>query len=207
MTLDLEEVEQQSSSVNLTLKAFKEHNIFEKIPKSSDDGFESRKVIQLIEKIDKGIEDSQILAELCHYIQQIEAERSILKLELGRIKEENSWLKEEVCETQAKIQSIFYENPCDLNMNDEGYSLPEFEIKPHVPSKIPVGTWRLSKLPSHPEDLQNKITPPSKIPIATWKRKTIFYKSVIDKVNAKKVEKSKGQINYFDLATSSNSAR
>ncbi|QQP57006.1 Kinesin light chain [Caligus rogercresseyi] len=116
-------------------------------------GLESRlsTVNSSLEKLDIGIEESSVLIGLSEHFQRIESDRSVLRLEMGRISDENDWLREELAETQRKLKEAYEEieelqlERREMQFNEEIRNMSESNLRPITPSKIPVGAWRVEE--------------------------------------------------------------
>uniref|UniRef100_A0A1I8JCJ5 Kinesin light chain n=1 Tax=Macrostomum lignano TaxID=282301 RepID=A0A1I8JCJ5_9PLAT len=59
---------------------------------------------QALERIEQGLDEAEILAALAQYLQYSESEKQKLKSQVRRLMEENCWLREELAETQKRVQ-------------------------------------------------------------------------------------------------------
>lgn len=103
-----DEYENQKNNANPT----KDHH-----PKSSPNGrvvgtlLEDRiaNVTHSLEKLEVGIAESSVLLGLHDHFERLEADRSTLRLEMGRVQDENEWLREELGDTQKQLQDALAE--------------------------------------------------------------------------------------------------
>ncbi|XP_040574929.1 kinesin light chain 1 [Lepeophtheirus salmonis] len=184
-----------------------------------------RTVNDSIEKLEIGIEESSVLIGLSEHFQRIESDRSVLRLEMGRITDENDWLREELTETQRKLKEAYEEieelhiERREMQFNDEIRNMSESNLRPITPSKIPVGAWRVeeekainSALDSNHNNnntimsTSNKTSrssspAPSRLPIGAWRTKVNAYKSVMEKKEIKEKAEShaRNKRSYFKL--------
>ena len=70
-----------------------------------DDSLEERvaNVTSSLEKLEVGIEESSVLLALSDHFTRMETDREGLRLEMGRVGEENEWLREELSDTQKRL--------------------------------------------------------------------------------------------------------
>lgn len=70
-------------------------------------------VTKSLEKLEVGIAESNVLLSLHDHFERLEADRSTLRLEMGRVQDENEWLREELSDTQRQL----HEALADLGKN------------------------------------------------------------------------------------------
>ena len=204
----------------------------EKSP-SADSLLEERidNVTRSLERLEVGIEESAVILGLSGHFQRLEADRATLRLEMGRVQDENDWLREELGETQKMLQ----EAAAELEGLREEKRRWEFEeelkaaasetnLRPITPSKIPVGGFRLQEEKAinralngggnsgGGESKSRAVSPgPSRIPMGNWRSKLSVYKKVMDKREEEAEDSSKKQSRlprkYFNLNASSNLSR
>jgi hypothetical protein len=183
-------------------------------------------VTSSLEKLEVGIEESSVIISLSAHFQRLEADRATLRLEMGRVNDENDWLREELGDTQKSLQDAVAE----LETLREEKRKWEFEeelkmagaeasVRPITPSKIPVGSWRVEEekeinralngdmhsSTSSSSAKSRAVSPaPSRIPLGGWRSKLSVYKKVMDKKeeqdqqsNTRKNSKMSKQ--YFNL--------
>ena len=80
-----------------------------------DDSLEARvaNVTASLEKLEVGIEESSVMLALSEHFTRMETDREGLRLEVGRVNEENEWLREELSDTQKRL----IEAEAELGMN------------------------------------------------------------------------------------------
>ena len=200
---------------------------------SADSLLEERidNVTRSLERLEVGIEESAVILGLSGHFQRLEADRATLRLEMGRVQDENDWLREELGETQKMLQ----EAAAELEGLREEKRRWEFEeelkaaasetnLRPITPSKIPVGGFRLQEEKAinralngggnsgGGESKSRAVSPgPSRIPMGNWRSKLSVYKKVMDKREEEAEDSSKKQSRlprkYFNLNASSNLSR
>ena len=71
---------------------------------SSDSLLEDRiaNVTNSLEALEMGLEESNVIIALYDHFNRMESDRSILRLEMNRVIDENDWLREELSETQRR---------------------------------------------------------------------------------------------------------
>ena len=89
-----------------------------------DNSLEARvqNVTSSLEKLEIGIEESSVLLALSEHFTRMETDREGLRLEMGRVTEENEWLREELSETQKRM----IEAEAELGTSNE---LPSRKLK------------------------------------------------------------------------------
>ena len=70
-----------------------------------DNNLEARvaNVTASLEKLEVGIEESSVMLALSEHFTRMETDRQGLRLEMGRVVEENEWLREELSDTQKRL--------------------------------------------------------------------------------------------------------
>ncbi|VEL42178.1 unnamed protein product [Protopolystoma xenopodis] len=58
------------------------------------------------EKVNLGVEETQLIADLCVYVNQVQCERVRMLLQLDRLNEENDWLREEYRELEGILRKL-----------------------------------------------------------------------------------------------------
>ena len=184
-------------------------------------------VTRSLERLEVGIEESAVIIGLSEHFQRLEADRATLRLEMGRVQDENDWLREELGDTQKMLQ----EAAAELGELREQKRQWEFEeelkaaasetnLRPITPSKIPVGGWRVQEEKAinralnggggGGESKSRAVSPgPSKIPMGSWRSKLSVYKKVMDKREEEDSSKKQSKLprKYFNLNASSNLSR
>ena len=184
-------------------------------------------VTRSLEQLEVGIAESTVLLSLNDHFERLEADRSTLRLEMGRVQDENEWLREELNDTQRQLQEALAE----LAGIKEEKKQWEFQeelrnmkaeanpavMRPVTPSKIPVGNFRveqekeinraLSGSSDSVGSSRSRATSPnpSRIPVGGWRGKLSVYKRVMEKQEATTEEAKKKSAtavrksNYFKL--------
>ena len=184
-------------------------------------------VTRSLEQLEVGIAESTVLLSLNDHFERLEADRSTLRLEMGRVQDENEWLREELTDTQRQLQEALAE----LAGIKEEKKQWEFQeelrnmkaeanpavMRPVTPSKIPVGNFRveqekeinraLSGSSDSVGSSRSRATSPnpSRIPVGGWRGKLSVYKRVMEKQEATTEEAKKKSAtavrksNYFKL--------
>ncbi len=109
-------------------------------------------VTRSLERLEVGIEESSVLLRLDDHFRRLEADRSTLRLEMGRVQDENEWLREELAQAQERL----LEASLEVTELREEKRRWEFEeelrreerervARPVTPSRIPVGSWRVEE--------------------------------------------------------------
>lgn len=164
-------------------------------------------VTQSLEKLEVGIAESSVLLGLHDHFERLEADRCTLRLEMGRVQDENEWLREELSDTQKQLQEALAElaeireEKKQWQFQEELRAMSESvtsnAMRPMTPSKIPVGSWRveeekdINRALSSKNGLSNGETrsratspAPSRIPLGGWRNKLSVYKKVMEKQEA-----------------------
>merc|ERR1712051_793120 len=113
-------------------------------------------VTRSLEQLEVGIAESSVLLSLNDHFERLEADRSTLRLEMGRVQDENEWLREELSDTQKQLQEALAElagikeekkqwefQEEIRNMKPETTS--SAVMRPVTPSRIPVGAFRVEQ--------------------------------------------------------------
>ena len=176
-------------------------------------------VTRSLEQLEVGIAESTVLLSLNDHFERLEADRSTLRLEMGRVQDENEWLREELNDTQRQLQEALAElaglkeekkqwefQEEIRNMKPETAS--SAVMRPVTPSKIPVGNFRVeqekeinralsgssgSGSDSGSGNSRSRATSPnpSRIPVGGWRNKLSVYKRVMEKQEATTEEAKK----------------
>lgn len=186
-------------------------------------------VTKSLEQLEVGIAESTVLLSLHDHFERLEADRSTLRLEMGRVQDENEWLREELNDTQRQLQEALAEL-AEIKEEKKQWQFQEelrnmklessVAARPVTPSKIPVGNWRVEEekdinraLSTPPDralsasDRSRATSPaPSRIPLGGWRNKLSVYKRVMEKQEAAGHEAAKKKnsavvrkSNYFKL--------
>jgi len=122
--------------------------------KNSDDLVNERikAVTASLSKVDIGVEESGVILSLSSHFNRLEAEKTLTKLEMGRIKDENDWLREELEDTEKRLEDAIL-RVTELEEEKKHWVFMEevkkletaADLKPVTPSKIPVGSFRVEE--------------------------------------------------------------
>lgn len=176
-------------------------------------------VTSSLELLEVGLAESNVLLSLNDHFERLEADRSTLRLEMGRVQDENEWLRDELNDTQRQLQDALAElagikeEKKQWQFQEELRNMSEaVTVRPMTPSKIPVGSFRVEAEKDinralngggghaaaaagghHDQNRSRASSPaPSKIPIGGWRGKLSVYKSVMEKQEtAKEAAKKK----------------
>ena len=184
-------------------------------------------VSKSLEQLEIGIEESAVIISLSDHFQRLESDRATLRLEMGRVQDENDWLREELSETQRKLQEALLEitglreEKKKWEFEEElRNTVLESNVRPVTPSRIPVGSWRVEEekdinraLNGHDRKLSSSASDrsaspaPSRIPIGGWRAKTSAYTKVMEKESIKAAatataNKNNNKRKYFNLNAS-----
>ena len=154
-------------------------------------------VTKSLETLEVGIEEAAVLINLSEHFDRVEADRSTMRLEMGRVMDENDWLREELADTQRKLQEALLE----VTQLQEEKAKWEFEeelrnvgtesnARPITPSKIPVGSWRVEEEKDinralNGEKVRSASPAPSRIP-KLGRARSSAYRAVMEKEQARK---------------------
>ncbi len=169
-------------------------------------------VTQSLKQLEMGIEESSVMVQLSDHFQRLEADRSTLILEMGRVQDENDWLREELALVQQRLQEAHLEL-ADLREEKNRWEFEEelrsntteSNTRPVTPSKIPVGAWRVEEEKDINRALNGEkrsISPaPSRIPVGGWRARTSAYKNLMEKESKKKSESTgeSAKRQYFNI--------
>lgn len=177
-------------------------------------------VTKSLEQLEVGIAESSVLLSLNDHFERLEADRSTLRLEMGRVQDENEWLREELSDTQRQLQDALAElaeikeQKKQWEFQEELRNMTETAsvMRPVTPSKIPVGNWRVEEEKDINRALSGETSrsratspAPSRIPVGGWRNKLSVYKRVMEKQeNNEKKQKAavtavSRKSNYFKL--------
>lgn len=153
-------------------------------------------VTQSLEQLEVGLAESNVLLNLNDHFERMEADRTTLRLEMGRVQDENEWLREELGDTQRKLHEALAdlaeirEEKRQWEFMEEVKNASESNVRPITPSKIPVGSWRVDEEKDINRamaggDRSRAASPaPSRIPVGGWRNKLSVYKKVMEKQEA-----------------------
>lgn len=232
-----DEYENQKNSHDDTKEAAVEADVIPEQPSSPNGKTANTSVLEdritnvtrSLEQLEVGIAESTVLLSLNDHFERLEADRSTLRLEMGRVQDENEWLREELNDTQRQLQEALAElagikeekkqwefQEEIRNMKPETTS--SAVMRPVTPSRIPVGAFRVEQekeinraLSGSSDSVGNSrsraTSPnPSRIPVGGWRGKLSVYKRVMEKQEATTEEAKKKSAtvtarksNYFKL--------
>jgi len=151
-------------------------------------------VIASLKEVEAGVEESDVILSLQGHFFRIETERKKMKMEMKRIKGENEWLREELKDTESKLEETLcrlVELEEEKKHHDFMSQLQKLEkespIKPVTPSKIPIGSFKSGNNNTDTRDsnilASSSLPPPasSKIPMLSNKFGS-NYKKVQEKI-------------------------
>lgn len=119
-----------------------------------DKGIEERisAVTESLQLLEVGVAESGVMLSLASHFDTLEADRSMARLEMRRVKDENDWLREELEDTEkrledalARLAGIEEEKKHWLFMEEVRKNEKEADLRPVTPSKIPVGAFRVEE--------------------------------------------------------------
>lgn len=156
-----------------------------------------------LEKLEVGVAESNVMLGLADHFNKLEADRSLTRMEMRRIQDENEWLREELGDTERRLEealaslaTIQEEKKQWLFMEEVRKTEVESSQRPITPSKIPVGAFRVEEersinralngsMDSNRRSTERAVSPaPSRIPClgGNWKNKLgTNYKKMLDK--------------------------
>ncbi|XP_023320900.1 kinesin light chain 3 [Eurytemora carolleeae] len=173
-------------------------------------------VTESLEKLEVGVAESGVLLSLAGHFDKLEADRTLARLESKRIQDENEWLREELEDTEKRLEDAL-SRLAELEeeklhwtfMEEVRRGEQEADLRPITPSKIPVGAWRAEEekainralngpngsMDSNRQSSERAISPapPSRIPKFSFKLGA-NYRAVqekIEKANNEREEKGR----------------
>lgn len=166
-------------------------------------------VTHSLERLEVGVAESNVMIGLADHFNKLEADRSLTRMEMARIRDENEWLREELGDTERRLEealaalaTIQEEKKQWLFMEEVRKTETESSLRPVTPSKIPVGAFRVEEekainralssscngsMDSNRRSTERAVSPaPSRIPClgGAWKSKLpklSTYSKVMDK--------------------------
>jgi len=109
-------------------------------------------VTEQLQMLEVGVAESNVMLSLASHFDSMEAERCMAKMEMRRVKDENDWLREELEDTERRLEEalsrlavIEEEKQQWLFMEQVRKSEQEADLRPVTPSKIPVGAFRVEE--------------------------------------------------------------
>merc|ERR1711971_893675 len=126
-------------------------------------------VTEQLQMLEVGVSESNVMLSLASHFDSLEAERCMAKMEMRRVKDENDWLREELEDTERRLEEalsrltvIEEEKQQWLFMEQVRRTEQEADLRPVTPSKIPVGAFRVEE-----EKAINRALNSSGIPLPT----------------------------------------
>lgn len=128
-------------------------HVLERIQREEEPGplLEDRiaNVTSSLERLEVGVAESGVIIALSSHFDKLEADRTLARLEMRRMQDENEWLREELEDTEKRLEDALArlagieEEKLHWNFMEEvRKSEQEADLRPITPSKIPVGAWR-----------------------------------------------------------------
>merc|ERR1711936_55207 len=109
-------------------------------------------VTEQLQMLEVGVAESNVMLSLASHFDSLEAERCMAKMEMRRVKDENDWLREELEDTERRLEEalsrlavIEEEKQQWLFMEQVRRTEQEADLRPVTPSKIPVGSFRVEE--------------------------------------------------------------
>merc|ERR1719147_378063 len=109
-------------------------------------------VTQQLQLLEVGVAESNVMLSLASHFDSLEADRSLARMEMRRVKDENDWLREELEDTEkrleealARLAGLEEEKKQWLFMEEVRKNEKEADLRPVTPSKIPVGAFRVEE--------------------------------------------------------------
>lgn len=106
-------------------------------------------VTDSLEKLEVGVAESGVIIALSSHFDRLEADRTLARMEMRRMQDENEWLREELEDTEkrledalARLAGLEEEKIHWTFMEEVRKGEQEADLRPITPSKIPVGAWR-----------------------------------------------------------------
>lgn len=106
-------------------------------------------VTDSLDKLEVGVAESGVILALAGHFDMLEADRTLARLEMRRMQDENEWLREELEDTEKRLEDALAmlagleEEKNHWNFMEEVRKAEqEVDLRPITPSKIPVGAWR-----------------------------------------------------------------
>merc|ERR1719232_2339803 len=102
-------------------------------------------VTESLQLLEVGVAESGIMLSLAAHFDMMESERSLTKMEMRRVKDENDWLREELEDAMSRLAQLEEEKKHWDFMEETRRNEKEANLKPVTPSKIPVGSFRVEE--------------------------------------------------------------
>jgi len=174
---------------------------------AQDEDIEQRisAVTESLQLLEVGVAESGVMLSLAAHFDMMESEKSLTKMEMRRVKDENDWLREELEDTEKRLEDALSrlaqleeeKKHWDF-MEETRRQEKEATLKPVTPSKIPVGSFRVEEEKAITRALNGQADsnraasppPPSRIPKFF---KASNYMKVKEKMEKAAYEKSEAQ--------------
>jgi len=182
-------------------------------------------VTESLQMLEVGVAESGVMLSLAAHFDMLESERSITRMEMRRVKDENDWLREELEDTEKRLEDALSrlagleeEKKHWEFMEKTRQNEKEANLKPVTPSKIPVGSFRVEEEKAinralnghHDSNRQSSRasspTPPSRIPKFSGASNYMRVKEKIEKAANEKCEaqrKLRGKSHKLSLTPAS----
>merc|ERR1719323_1379371 len=165
-------------------------------------------VTESLQLLEVGVAESGVMLSLAAQFDQMDSERSLTKMEMKRVKGENDWLREELEDTEKRLEDAL-SRLAQLEEEKKHWDFmeatrkneKEATLKPVTPSKIPVGSFRVEEekainraLNGNGQTDSNRAAsppPPSRIP--KFFKPSSNYMRVKEKMEKAANEKSEAQ--------------
>merc|ERR1719323_203163 len=163
-------------------------------------------VTESLQLLEVGVAESGVMLSLAAHFDQMESERSLTKMEMKRVKGENDWLREELEDTEKKLEDAMSrlaqleeeKKHWDF-MEETRRNEKEANLKPVTPSKIPVGSFRveeekaINRALNGQTDSNRAASPPPPSRIPKFFKPSSNYIKVKEKMEKAANEKSEAQ--------------
>jgi len=180
----------RETHINILGNIRNEENLQKRGSESSEErreqevGLEERigAVTEQLQMLEVGVAESNVMLSLASHFDSLEAERCMAKMEMRRVKDENDWLREELEDTERRLEEalsrlavIEEEKQQWLFMEQVRRTEQEADLRPVTPSKIPVGSFRVEEekainralsgipLPTNVDSNRQKSPPPAPV--------------------------------------------
>lgn len=179
-------------------------------PGAGDRDIEERitAVTESLQLLEVGVAESGVMLSLAAHFDTMESERTLSKMEMTRVKGENDWLREELEDTEKRLEDALSrlaqleeeKKHWDF-MEETRKNEKEATLKPVTPSKIPVGSFRVEEEKainralngSGQTDSNRAASPPPPSRIPKFFKPSSNYMKVKEKMEKAANEKSEAQ--------------
>lgn len=165
-------------------------------------------VTESLQLLEVGVAESGVMLSLAAHFDTMESERTLSKMEMRRVKNENDWLREELEDTEKRLEDALSrlaqleeeKKHWDF-MEETRKNEKEATLKPVTPSKIPVGSFRVEEEKainralngSGQTDSNRAASPPPPSRIPKFFKPSSNYMRVKEKMEKAANEKSEAQ--------------